>query len=82
VTTKTAAEHPVFRHRAEERGYSARLVDELGELAAESGRPPHGVIVRGPGRTVNMLWVPVGDLAVVGDLLIRAHVQAARRAVS
>lgn len=69
-----AGEHAMFRVSAEDRGYSADLIDLHGQPVA-SGRPVGGVLLFNPQG--NGLWVAVEDLAAVGDLLIRAHVQAA-----
>jgi hypothetical protein len=78
VTTKTTAEHAVFRHRAELRGYELQLLDAHGGSCPQSGRPPAGAVLCNPDG--DAVWIPVEDLAVVGDQLIRGHVEAGRRA--
>jgi hypothetical protein len=72
--TKTAsAGDPTFRHRAEERGYRLAALDEHGGTPELTGRPPAGVVFSNADG--DSMWIPVEDLAVTGDLLIRAHVR-------
>lgn len=71
--SKVVDGNSTFRHRAEERGYVVEALDEHGGTPELTGRPPAGVVLRnGDG---DVVWVPVADLAVVGDLLLRAHVR-------
>jgi len=76
---KTTEPHPVFRRPAEERGYMVEMLDAHGGHCPDLGRPPAGVVLHNPDGDSPM-WVPVEDLAVLGELFIRLHVQAARLA--
>lgn len=71
--------HSIFRVPAEERGYAAHLVDERDNLLSHTLRnaePPAGALFFNPAG--HGLWVPTEDLAVFGDLALRAHVLAGR----
>jgi hypothetical protein len=68
--------HSMFRVPAEERGYGIELLDEMGDVAAESGRPVAGGVVTNDSG--DALYVPREDFAAIGDLFIRQHVRAGR----
>jgi len=66
-----------IRPSAEERGYEANLLDAEGYELCVTDQPPAGVLLRVPAMP-SAVWIPVADLAAVGDLMIRLHVQVAR----
>jgi hypothetical protein len=74
---KSSQPYPVLWRRAEDHGYSVEPVDALGDVAALSGRPTAGVVLRNADG--DAVWIDREDLAACGDLLLRQHVLLGRQ---